>query len=325
MGIRDTGRRPSLSSISSRARHATLAGLAAFAVTAAAATDASAQSAPATIPAETVKANTATKGSTEIAKGGFVSSEAPKDDDPRTATDLSVAAGGLFSAGNARTIALTSNAKLRLRRDEHQFSAAAAVNLGSAGKPGQATESTVENYQGLLRYDIFLTNNVSLFLQSSARRDKFQGLDLRLNVDPGIAYYFINTKTHRLQGEAGYDLQHDIRRDASRNQPVPDGSPPGTLPLPPLDKTNTLHNLRLFVGYENKLRKEITFLANLEYLQNVADSEVFRFVGDVGLKSNIADAMALQTTFTMRYENKPLPTVESLDSIASLTFVYSFF
>lgn len=280
---------------------------------------------PPTMPAETVKANKATDGTTNVAAGGFVSATTVDEDDPREATDLSLAAGGLFVSGNARTVALTSNAKFRIRRDEHQFSAAGAANIGSAGKPGTATEATVENYQGLARYDFFLSNSVSLFLQSTARRDRFQGLDLRLNVDPGLAYYFINTKTHRLQGEIGYDLQHDIRRNADRVQTLPADAPPGT-PLPPLlDKTNTLHNARLFLGYENQLRKEISLLVNFEYLQYVSDLETFRFVADVGIKSNIAERLALATTYTMRYENNPLPAVEPLDSIASLTFVYTFF
>lgn len=280
---------------------------------------------PPTMPSETVKAQTATKGTTDIAKGGFVASEAPKDDDPREATDLSLGAGGLFTSGNSRTIAVTSVARLRLRRDEHQFSTAGAANFARSGKVGTSTETTVQNFQGLLRYDYFLTNYVSLFLQSTARRDRFQGLDLRLNIDPGVAYYFINTKTHRLQGEVGYDFQHDIRRDESLVQAVPAGSPAGTAPPPPLDKVRTLHNLRLFVGYENKLRKEVSFVANLEYLQNFADFGTYRFVGDIGLKSNVADRLALATTYTMRYENRPLPNVESLDSIASVALVYSFF
>lgn len=278
-----------------------------------------------TMPSETVKANAATKGNTDIAKGGFVGSDAPKDDDPREVTDVSIGAGGLFTSGNSRTIALTSVGRLRLRRDEHQFSTALAGNFARSGKVGTSTETTVENFQGLLRYDYFLSNYVSLFLQSTGRRDRFQGLDLRLNVDPGVAYYFINTKTHRLQAEAGYDLQHDIRRDASLQQPVPEGSPAGTPPPPPLDKVNTLHNARIFLGYENKLRKEVALVANLEYLQNFADLETYRLIGDIGLKSNVAEKLALATTLTMRYENRPLPNVESLDSIASLTLVYSFF
>ena len=279
-----------------------------------------------TDPSETVKAQTATTGKTDIAKGGFVTSTAPKDDDPKYVNDVSIGAGGLFSAGNSRTIAMTTLGKLRLRRDEHQLSVALAANFArAAAKHGEPVDTTVENYQGLLRYDYYLTNDVSLFLQSSGRRDRFQGLDLRLNVDPGVAYYFINTKTHRLQVEGGYDLQYDIRRDASREQPVPDDAPPGTLPGPRLDKTKTLHNARLFLGYENKLRKEVAFIASVEYLQNFADVGTYRFIADIGLKSNIAERLALATTYTARYENKPLPNVDELDSIASINLVYTFF
>jgi putative salt-induced outer membrane protein len=278
-----------------------------------------------TMPSETVKAQTATKGSTDIAKGGFVATERPKDDDPSHATSFDVAAGGLFTSGNSRTIALTSSAKLRLRRDENQFSTGLAGNFARSGKVGKSTETTVENVQGLLRYDYFLSDKVSLFLQSTARRDRFQGLNLRLNVDPGVAYYFIDTKQHRLQAEVGYDFQYDIRRDDALDQKVPDGSPAGTLPPPRLDKTQVLHNARLFLGYENKLRKEVSLVMSGEYIQNFADSEVFRLIGDVGLKSNVADSLALATTYTIRYENSPLPNVEKADSIASVTFVYTFF
>jgi putative salt-induced outer membrane protein len=305
-------------------------GIAASLITMASASIAQAQGAgagspPTSGPSETVKAQTATKGKTDIATGGFVTGPEKKADDPGYVNDVSLGAGGLFSAGNAKTVALTSLFKLRFRRDEHQFSAAGTVNFARAGKKGTPFDTTVENYQGLLRYDYFLTDAVSVFLQSTARRDRFQGLDLRLNVDPGVAYYFIHTKTHRLQAELGYDLQHDVRRDASRVQPVPAGSPPGTPPPPPVDKTQTLHNARVFLGYENKLRKEVSFIMSLEYLQNFADAETYRLIADIGLKSNVADNLALSTTYTARYENKPLPGVVDLDSIASINLVYSFF
>ena len=277
-----------------------------------------------TLPAETVKANTATKGSTEVAKSGFATGGLPAADDARELTEASVAAGGLFSSGNARTVALTSVGKLKLRRDEHQFSAAASANFARAGKAGEKVDTTVENYQGLLRYDYFFTDNVALFLQSSARRDRFQGLDLRLNVDPGLAYYFLNTKKQTLRAEAGYDLQHDVRREADRDLPVPAGSPAGTLPVL-VDKTQTLHNARLFLGYENKLYEQVGFVTSLEYLQNVSDFDTYRLIFDVGLKTNVSDKLAIATTYTMRYENKPLPTVEKADSIASVNLVYTLF
>jgi len=170
------------------------------------------------LPSETLKANTATTGKNEVAKGGFAVGGLPDDEDPHQVTEASIAAGGLFSSGNARTVAVTSIGKLRVRRDEHQFGMAASANFARAGKSGEKVDTTVENYQGLIRYDYFFTDNIAAFLQTSARHDRFQGLDLRYNLDPGVAYYFINTKKQKLSAEGGYDLQYDVRRDASRVQ-----------------------------------------------------------------------------------------------------------
>ena len=279
------------------------------------------------IPAETLKANTATKGTTDFAKGGFVTGGLPSDEDPRQATEVSLAAGGLFSSGNARTVAITTAGKLKVRRDEHQLTVQLAANFARAGKKGVPVETSVENYQGLLRYDYFFTNSFAAFLQGTGRRDRFQGLDLRANIDPGLAYYVVNTKKQILRAEGGYDLQYDIRRDASRTQtpdPVAPGAP-APAPLPLLDKTQTLHNIRLFAGYENKLYKEVSMVTGLEYLQNVSDLGTYRIVFDIGIKSSVADNLAVAMTYTMRYENKPLPSVETTDSIASVNLVYTLF
>lgn len=281
---------------------------------------------PPTLPTETVKASAATTGKTDVAKSGFATGALPGADDPKHATEASIQAGGLFSAGNARTIALTTAGKFRLRREEHQFTAAASANFARAGKSGTPVETTVENYQGLARYDYFVLDPLAVFLQSSARRDRFQGLDLRLNIDPGAAYYFVNTKKQSLRAELGYDLQHDIRRDASRTIAAP--APTDGSPQPPptvLDKTQTLHNVRSFLGYENKLYEGVGFVTSFEYLQNVSDLGTYRLIFDVGLKTNISTNLAIATTYTMRFENKPLPKVEKTNSIASINLVYTLF
>ena len=63
------------------------------------------------LPPETLKAQTATKGNTEVAKGGFATSAPlPSEEDPREATEASIGAGGLFSSGNARQVAVTLQA-----------------------------------------------------------------------------------------------------------------------------------------------------------------------------------------------------------------------
>ena len=279
-----------------------------------------------TLPDATLKGSSASTGSNDIAKGGFATGAMPADDDPTHATEASVGAGGLFSSGNAKTVALTALAKLRVRRDEHQFTMALAANFARAGKTGEAVETTVENFQGLLRYDYFFTNNFAAFLQTSARHDRFQGLDLRYNLDPGVSYYFINTKKSQLRTEVGYDFQHDVRRDDALIEVQTSSDPTVPAPAPIiLPKTQTLHNVRLFAGYDNKLYKEVSLTTGFEFLQNVSDAGTYRFVFDIGIKSNVSDNLAIATTYTMRYENKPLPSVEPTDSIASINLVYTLF
>ena len=98
------------------------------------------------LPAETLKAQTVTKGNTEVAKGGFAAAAPlPTDEDPREATEASLGAGGLFSSGNARQVAVTSLGKLRLRRDEHQFTTLFSANFARAGKKGEKRPPALSN------------------------------------------------------------------------------------------------------------------------------------------------------------------------------------
>lgn len=276
------------------------------------------------LPAETVRPRTVTTGRTELTKPGFATGAADEEEE-QYVTNVALSAGGLFASGNARTIALTSSARLRLRRYEHQITAAAAANFARAAQKNEDARTTVENYQGLGRYDVYVTERISLFAQTILRRDRFQGLDLRMNLDPGVAYHFIQTKHQRLVAELGYDAQHDIRRDASRVTTTPGATPDAPPIVTVAPKTQTLHNARGFLGYENKLYKEVSFIASLEHIQNFADLEVYRLIFDVGIKSTIRDKLAVSTTYTMRYENQPLPGVEKADSLASIALVYTLF
>jgi putative salt-induced outer membrane protein len=278
------------------------------------------------LPAETIKPKAVTTGKTDVAASTFATGNAVEEVEEQYATEGSLSLGGLFASGNARQVALTTAAKLHVRRYESQITSAAAWNFARATKKGETkAETTVENYQALGRYDLFLSPRISLFLQSTIRRDRFQGLDLRLNVDPGVAYHFIQTANQRLVVELGYDLQHDIRRDESRIQVTPPVPPEMEPTITVADKTRTLHNSRAFFGYENKLYSEVSFTASLEHIQNFEDGHVYRLVFDTGLKSTIRGRLAVAMTYTMRFENRPLPGIERTDSLASMSLVYTLF
>lgn len=256
----------------------------------------------------------ATSGTTEVAKGGFEAAAQPAES--KDSTTFKVTAGGILSQGNSRTLAATAAADYFLRRSASQFSAQAAVNYGrSAIGPDEPMEKTVENYQAKVRYDHFLSGALAAFLSVTGRRDYFQGLDLRLNVDPGIAYYFIDEKANRLWAELGYDLQYDVRNQDAIDAAAAAGEE--------VTDTEVRHNVRAFVGYDNQLSDAVKFNTGLEYLQNVQAAENARINFDAGLTSQLSSRFSSAATLAVRYDNNPLPDIEKTDVITALNLVYT--
>src|SRR5688572_16423118 len=111
----------------------------------------------------TMKQDAATSGSTAVTTEGF--DAAKKVEGPKDATEAKLMGGLLLAGGNSSTLSLTSSGNFRARRGMNDFSAAAAANYAHARDAAtNRNETSVENYQGKLRYDRFLTESVALFL-----------------------------------------------------------------------------------------------------------------------------------------------------------------
>lgn len=257
----------------------------------------------------------ASEGKTDVATDGFQKAEAEAED-AQDETLIKVSAGGFLSTGNARSLAFTSAGQVKVRRGENQYSADVAANFAEAAvSPLVDPEKTVENYQGRVRYDRFLSKHWALFVSESGRHDKFQGLDLRLNFDPGVAYYFIVEPKQHLQLEAGYDLQYDLRSDEAIAESAADGIA--------VEKAEVRHAARFFAGYDNSLNDFVTFDTGLEYIQAFANTDNFRLNWVTGVTSAFTTSFSFATTFTLRYDNNPLPGIEKLDTITALSLVYT--
>ena len=265
-------------------------------------------------PAGTMKQDAATSGKVDVASEGFAT--AGKNEHADDATEAKIQGGALSASGNSRSLALTSQASMRVRRGKNELSAAAAANYGrSAASGADPLTTTMENYQGKLRYDRFVTDRLALFTSISGRRDRFQGLDLRLNLDPGLAYYFVQGPKHQLWGEAGYDMQFDVRRNDAIQSALNED---GTL----LGKTKTRHSARLFAGYRNSLNENVKFNTGVEYLQAFPDTEFWRLNWDIGLTAAIATRFSLATTFSLRYDHQPLVGIKTTDTLTAINLVY---
>lgn len=262
-----------------------------------------------------MKQDAASSGKTDVAKEGFEAQAKKEEKKSKDATEAKLSVGALGASGNSRSLSATTSGQLRVRRGKNQVSSAIAVNYArSAAGPGEGMQTTLENYQGRVRYDRFIADELALFLATSARRDRFQGLDLRLNVDPGVAYYFIDAPKQQLWTEVGYDLQYDINRDEAIDAAEAEGES--------VDKTDVQHSARMFGGYSNALNERVTFTTGLEFLLGVPETENWRLNWDGALTSQIGGAFSLATTVSVRYDHSPLPGIETLDMTTALNLVY---
>lgn len=265
-------------------------------------------------PTTLLEGKQASTGSEDVATSGFEKSEAPNAEQ-EDQKELRLAAGGMVAGGNASALALTANGKFRYRHLQEQISAAIAANYGRARLPGaSSTETVVENLQGKVRYDHFLTDRLALFLAVSGLTNRFQGLVLRLNVDPGVAYYFVQQEKQRFWSELGYDLQYDVRRQ--------DALDAATLAGESLDKSEATHNGRLFLGYENAITETFAFDTGVEYLQGISDTDNRWLNIDAGFTSSIKGGLSIATTFSLRYDDNPLPGVKKTDYVTAMSLVY---
>lgn len=269
----------------------------------------------------------ATSGSTDLGDGGFQKSAGTQEENESDdATELVISAGGIYSTGNARNLAITGNGNFRLRRGIHQFTAAIAGNYGMADidPEEEGLEENVRNIQGRVRYDVFFHPRWSAFAMVTARHDRFQGLDLRLNVDPGVAFYALTGPDHRLWFEAGYDFQFDARSVEGRQIDLDENGvfEPDVSDDYLEEPTRVNHAARLFAGYAYRLDERVTFDLGLEYLQSLIKATFVRINFDAGTTIALTEKFSLGATFTLRWDNDPLPGVQKLDTITAVNLVF---
>jgi putative salt-induced outer membrane protein YdiY len=271
------------------------------------------------LPQGTAPQAPASKGSTELTAQKFEAAATTTDPEKaKDATELSIGAGGLASSGNSRLVALTANGQFRLRRSDNQLTAASAANYSRSGAPGEPLATTVGNVQAKTRYDRFFLIDWTAFFGVQARNDKFQGLDLRLQLDPGLGYYFVNEPKQLLWGELGYDYLHDIRRDEDRVVRNAAGDPTGQV----LSKTNTVHSGRAFVGYENQVNDAVTLALGVEYLQGLSTTETRRLNNDLKVSSKLGRGLSLATSVSVRYDSAPLLGKEKVDMVTAINLIF---
>jgi putative salt-induced outer membrane protein len=290
----------------------------------------------------------ATTGSAELddqgkfAKAG--SEEVPEGEE-HDQTTLTLTAGGLAATGNANSAAFTGSALFRVRRKKHQFGADFIGNYGQAEDDTETWVPNVSNVQGRVRYDFFFHKRISAFLMTTARYDPFQGLEFRLNVDPGFAFYIFKAKGDRFGGahdlwtEVGYDFQYDVRCSQERglssctheSLTMPPPTPEDMMPSP-IARTFVNHSARLFGGYQVAAKDDrVKFLTGVEYLQSFLNGQdngfdhslLYKITWDSAIVAPVFKGISLSLSFSLRYDKTLAGEASPLDTMTAANLVVS--
>lgn len=281
-------------------------------------------------------------GPTAMVKGPAAPGDEPTIEAPKEkVTTVTLSAGGSWTTGNSKLMAGTLNGQAEHKFDANAIGGQILGNFGRGAPAGQAMQTSAENIQGRLRYDRYLSERFTAFLMGTGRYDRFQGLDFRLNIDPGVKYILVKEETYSFWGELGYDLQHDIRRNSARTVPINDaaGKPTfdsagnafvaadpnnASIAFYALDKTYTDHAARLFVGYRHAFNKAVTLQTGLEYLQSFRESTRYRINFDALLAAQLFDGFSAGMGFTARYDHAPIGDKKDLDTALIASVIYTF-
>lgn len=238
-----------------------------------------------------------------------VSYESPEED----VLSLNLSAGGAFAFGNTQAYQVSAGGDFRWVGRPHSVSANALFLMGGAKLPGGSSiETNTQNFNGRLKYELFLSKLDSLYAAAGLRQDRFAGMQPRGNGQLGYGRYFVQDERVRFWGEIGYDLM------LTRYTALPGAMDPA------FRETAVVHSGRLFVGLEHQLHEYLSYVGGLEGFINVEEPGASRLVSENALRSTLSDSFKLELKARFMYEAKPVvPGAKKLDTALVISLMYS--
>jgi putative salt-induced outer membrane protein YdiY len=241
---------------------------------------------------------------------------------------INIAFGATANGGNTKSYGGNLGGRFGYIRENHQLMVEALGTLSGA-RQGKLTavDWTSRNVTARVRYDLFLSQYDALFVAIAPRRDRFAGLDLRLQNQLGyLRNLYYPSDAHRVWGEFGYDLTYD-------NVGPLEGQPTMTAPAPTSagkcdederDDTCLVHSARLFLGYTNRISPTANLSLGIENLLEPANLGNYRMNGLIELTSSITQTFKLGVQSRVLYDREPVQPAKKFDVVAVAQLVYTF-
>ena len=165
---------------------------------------------------------------------------------------------------------------------------------------------TARSWDGILRYDRVLREDLSVFASYGLESDVFAGYVQRNNADVGVHYDIVKTKPTQWFAEAGYRNTFTLSRGSSSSDPV-------------------AHIIRVYTEVGQELSETSSGRLWVEYLPNVKAGNDARLNSEVSLVTQINSVFALKVGYLVKYQSAPVaPATEYLDSFFTTAVVAKF-
>jgi putative salt-induced outer membrane protein YdiY len=210
----------------------------------------------------------------------------------------SVTVGGNVQSGNTdhKAASVAASAERRTDRDR--------IGLGFIYNYGKDNDQlTVRNTFANAKYDYFFTKHMYGYLGFELLNDKFQDVDLRATVGPGIGYQFWDDPAKALALEAGVSYVSDNLR---------------------VGTDNDYFASRFGFNFRYNFSKVVVFTNHLLYYPSLERFSTYRLRNEAALTSPLGAQWALKLANIYQYNNEPSPGLGKTDSQWILGLQYSY-
>jgi len=152
------------------------------------------------------------------------------------------------------------------------------------------------------RYDYFHTADTYSLYSLLVERDEFAGFDYRVTARVGLGHQLVKTDIDTLDVEGGFDYVYEEKEPEAEDFPA----------------------ARLYGKYTHKFAERISFLQDLEILENLSDTEDYRVNTLTALEVGLNSHLSLKTAVTAKYDHQPVEGNQTLDYFTETALVLNF-
>ncbi len=166
------------------------------------------------------------------------------------------------------------------------------------------TEKSAERYATELRLEYAISERFYTAVYGGWLRDKFTGIDDRYYIGPAVGYKFLIGPKHFLSAEAGVDYTSEDYTD---------------------NTSDDYMRGRAFGEYAFAFTDKTRFSQSLEYLHAFDNSSNYNVNSETALITALGDKLSLKTSYTIHYDNDPVPKdLDDTDTILAVTIIVNF-